>query len=177
MPRGRALPAVASMLREFALSSRVRLIASGERINPVRQVTAMARGADAVYSARGFLLALGCIQALQCNANTCPVGLTTHDPRLTRGVHVDQKAARVRRYVEALTKEHIELLAALGCRRHADLRPEHVLTAAESVSSSLPLVNASSSLPGARAVALSSSDAHAFVPLTSLRRGTEGVRS
>jgi hypothetical protein len=92
-------------------------------------------------------------------------------------VDVDQKAARVRRYVEALTKEHVELLAALGCRRHADLRPEHVLAAAGSVPSSLPLVNASSSLPGAGAVALSSSDARAFVPLSNLRQDTEGVRS
>lgn len=148
MPLERALPTVAGMLRELELSTRIRLVASGKLINPARQVTAMARGADAVYSARGFLLALGCIQAMQCNANTCPVGLTTHDPRLTRGVAVDEKAARVRRYVEALSKEHAELLAALGCRRHADLRPEHVLAAAASVPFSLPLLAPAASAVG-----------------------------
>ncbi len=126
MPLERGLATVQSILQDEKVRARLKLLAAGKLINPARQIAAMAQGAQAVYSARGFLLALGCIQALQCNANTCPVGLTTHDPELTRGVDIDQKSQRVERYVAALMKEHEELLASLGCRNHAELRPEHV---------------------------------------------------
>ena len=72
----------------------------------------VARGV--AYSARGFLLALGCIQALQCNRNTCPVGITTHQPHLQKGLDIDDKAQRVANYIEAVHHDHIELLAATG---------------------------------------------------------------
>ena len=65
----------------------------------------MCAGADLVVSARGFMLALGCIQALQCNKNTCPTGITTHDPRLQRGLVVYDKAERVALYAQRLMQE------------------------------------------------------------------------
>jgi glutamate synthase domain-containing protein 2 len=124
LPLQRALPIVLDILNEYDALSHAKLLAAGKLINPSRQIAAMARGADAVYSARGFLLALGCIQALQCNKNTCPVGLTTHDPKLTRGLDIEMKSERVANYVRALEKEHGELLAALGCRSHRQLGPQ-----------------------------------------------------
>jgi glutamate synthase domain-containing protein 2 len=126
LPLTRALTSADRILSEAGVRGRLKLMAAGKLITPARQISAMARGAQAVYSARGFLLALGCIQALQCNKNTCPVGLTTHDPRLTRGVNIDDKAQRVRRYVQALMHEHEELLGSLGCRSHAELGPHHL---------------------------------------------------
>ncbi len=114
MPLFEALPLVHKILLEAGLRDRLVLFASGKLINPGKQMTALSLGADAVYSARGFLLALGCIQALQCNRNTCPVGITTHQRQLQRGLNIDGKARRVANYIEALHHDHVELLAAMG---------------------------------------------------------------
>jgi glutamate synthase domain-containing protein 2 len=62
-------------------------------------------GADFICSARGFMFALGCIQALKCNKNTCPTGITTHNPKLQKGMHPPTKAARVAAYVKNITRE------------------------------------------------------------------------
>ena len=62
-------------------------------------------GADFINTARGFMFALGCIQALQCNKNTCPTGITTHNARLQRGLVPENKAKRVQRYSETIRKE------------------------------------------------------------------------
>jgi len=42
----------------------------------------------------------GCIQAMQCNKNTCPTGITTHQKRLQQGLDPQDKAVRVAHYVE-----------------------------------------------------------------------------
>ena len=68
----------------------IKLISAG------KQITAMALGADACYTARGFMFALGCIQALKCNNNTCPVGITTHDKSLQKGLVIAKKSQRVK---------------------------------------------------------------------------------
>jgi len=73
-----------------------------------------ATAADACYTARGFMLALGCIQALQCNQNTCPVGITTHNPRLERGLDIGTKSTRVANYAARLCNNYVEMLAATG---------------------------------------------------------------
>ena len=54
-------------------------------------VRTLAMGADVCNSARAMLFALGCIQSLKCNTNTCPTGITTQDPRLMHGLHVPSK--------------------------------------------------------------------------------------
>lgn len=69
-------------LEAYGLRGRLRVIASGKLITPADVPWALCTGADFVCSARGFMFSLGCIQALQCNKNTCPTGITTHDPRL-----------------------------------------------------------------------------------------------
>ena len=79
--------------------------ASGKLITPGEVAWALCAGADFVVSARGFMFALGCIQALQCNRNTCPTGITTHDRKLQRGLDPEDKAERVRRYAQAMVKE------------------------------------------------------------------------
>jgi len=81
----------------------------------------MALGADAIYSARGFMLALGCIQSLLCNNNSCPVGITTHDPELQRGLVVEDKAERVANYVHGLEHDFYEMLAASGIKNAKDI--------------------------------------------------------
>ncbi len=114
LPLFEALPMVHRILLDEGVRNRLVLFASGKLINAGNQLKAMSLGADVVYSARGFLLALGCIQALQCNRNTCPVGITTHQPQLQKGLDIQAKSLRVANYIEALHHDHIELLAATG---------------------------------------------------------------
>ncbi len=105
LPVRESLPLVADTLTRHGLKSRIRLIASGKLITPGQVAWALCVGADSVVSARGFMFALGCIQALQCNKNTCPTGITTHDPDLQRGLVVSDKAERVYRYAKMVQKE------------------------------------------------------------------------
>lgn len=114
VPIFKALPLVQSILKEMGVRDQLKLIASGKLINPSKQFMALSMGADAIYTARGFLLALGCIQALQCNQNTCPVGITTHEQHLQGGVDIEVKSERVANYVGSLHHDHYEIIASMG---------------------------------------------------------------
>jgi len=127
VPLLEALPVVDARLREEGVRHRLKIFAAGKLISPGRQLLALSLGADAVYSARGFMLALGCIQGLQCNQNTCPVGITTHDLKLQHGLDVELKSHRVANYVHALEHDWEEALCALGKRNLRDLAPDNVL--------------------------------------------------
>jgi glutamate synthase domain-containing protein 2 len=105
LPIQESLPFVVDKLIRYGLRERIKVIASGKLINPGSVAWALAAGADFVTSARGFMFALGCIQSLQCNRNTCPTGITTHNPRLQRGLDPLDKAERVARYHDAIVKE------------------------------------------------------------------------
>ncbi len=105
LPLKESLPMVVDALCRHGLRDRVKVVASGKLINPADVAWALCIGADFVASARGFMFALGCIQALQCNKNTCPTGITTHDKKLQRGLVAEEKAERVRKYSETMHKE------------------------------------------------------------------------
>jgi glutamate synthase domain-containing protein 2 len=105
LPIQESLPAAVDSLVRHGLRQRIRLIASGKLITPGDVAWALSVGADFINTARGFMFALGCIQALQCNKNTCPTGITTHNPRLQRGLDPADKAERVRHYVENMVHE------------------------------------------------------------------------
>ena len=121
-----ALPEVANLLREYGLKDRIRLIASGKLMVPGDVAWALAAGADFVTSARGFMFSLGCIQALKCNKNTCPTGITTHDPRFQKGLVPDDKYKKVARYAKGIVKE-VELIAhSVGVSEPRQMRREHV---------------------------------------------------
>jgi glutamate synthase domain-containing protein 2 len=121
MPLLPALAGVQRLLVDLGVRKRVKLFAAGKLIGPARWVLGLCLGADAIYSARGFMLALGCIQALECAHNTCPVGITTHDPALQRGLVIEEKAERVRQYVEGSVHEFEQLLRSIGVRSAAEL--------------------------------------------------------
>lgn len=98
LPLKESLPLVVNLLAEYGLRDRIRVICSGKLITPSKVAWALAMGADAVNSARGFMFSLGCIQAMQCNKDTCPTGITTHNPRLQQGLDPVDKAERVANY-------------------------------------------------------------------------------
>lgn len=121
-----ALPRVIDALIENGLRERIKVIASGKIITPAKVAWALACGADFVNTARGYMFALGCIQALRCHQNSCPTGITTHDLKLQRGLDVTNKAERVAAYTLNMSKE-VEMIAhACGLKHPRDLRREHV---------------------------------------------------
>ncbi len=105
LPIRESLPLVVDMLTQNGLRGRIRVIASGKLITPTEAAVALCMGADFINSARGFMFSLGCIQALQCNLNTCPTGITTHDKALQRGLDITDKAQRVKQYSKTMHKE------------------------------------------------------------------------
>ena len=105
LPLKESLPRVVDILKAHGLRERVRVVASGKLINPAQVAWALCVGADFAVTARGFMFSLGCIQALQCNKNTCPTGVTTHDADLQRGLDVADKAERVYHYAMNMRKE------------------------------------------------------------------------
>jgi glutamate synthase domain-containing protein 2 len=102
LPIRESLPLVIDLLTVHGLRDRIKVIASGKLITPAEVAWAYCVGTDFVNSARGFMFALGCIQAMKCNKNTCPTGITTHNRRLQRGLDPADKAIRVRNFVEKL---------------------------------------------------------------------------
>ncbi|MEW8509916.1 MAG: FMN-binding glutamate synthase family protein [Candidatus Thiodiazotropha sp.] len=125
LPLNESLPMVVDMLCEYGLRERVKVVCSGKLITPAGDAWALAVGADFVASARGFMFALGCIQALQCNRNTCPTGITTHDPKLQRGLVSSDKALRVANYVNNMNYEVGLLAHSCGVREPRELKRFH----------------------------------------------------
>ena len=126
LPLRESLPMLADALIRHDLKRRVRVIASGKLIEPASVAWAICLGADFVVSARGYMFALGCIQALQCNKNTCPTGIATHNTRLQKGLNVTNKATRVEHYCRNMNYEVGVIAHSCGveeprrlCRDHA----------------------------------------------------------
>ncbi|GAB1259092.1 FMN-binding glutamate synthase family protein [Aurantivibrio plasticivorans] len=126
LPIKESLPWLVDRLNETGLRDRIRVIASGKLITPSRVAWALAVGADFIVTARGFMFALGCIQALQCHRNTCPTGITTHNPKLQKGLVVPTKAQRIAHYHKNL--EHgVGLIAhACGVPEPRQLQRSHI---------------------------------------------------
>ena len=138
LPIMEALPIVASRLIVAGLKPRIRLVASGKMVTSARAAWALCLGADFVNSARGFMFALGCIQSLKCQTNTCPTGITTHNKRLQRGLVVTEKSSRVANYVRAMNHEIDMIAHSCGVLHARDLRRRHARLV-QTAGKSLPL--------------------------------------
>lgn len=114
MPLEPALIFVNSTLKNFNVRDKVKIIASGKVLTSLDILRAIAMGADACNNARGFMFALGCIQALQCNSNTCPTGVATQNKMLIKGLDVTDKAERVYHFHKNTLHTCNELIAAAG---------------------------------------------------------------
>ncbi|WP_299305378.1 FMN-binding glutamate synthase family protein [uncultured Litoreibacter sp.] len=121
-----ALPEVAGLLREYGLKDRIKLVASAKLMVPGDVAWALAAGADFVTSARGFMFSLGCIQAMKCNMNTCPTGITTHDPRFQKGLVPEDKYKKVARYAKNIVKEVETIAHSVGVAEPRQLKRTHV---------------------------------------------------
>lgn len=114
MPLRDALAFVYDCLVGFGVKDQIKIICSGKIITGFDIIKTLATGADLCNSARGMMFALGCIQALECHANTCPTGVATQDPRLVKGLVPEEKSVRVARFQHETVKSAMELMASAG---------------------------------------------------------------
>lgn len=103
-------------LEGFGIKEHIKLIAAGKIVSGFDIYRALALGADLCYSARAMMMALGCIQALECNKNNCPTGVATQEPSLVKGLVVSDKKVRVANYHRETVQSFVELMAASGIR-------------------------------------------------------------
>jgi len=125
LPIQESLPLVIDKLECHGLRDHVKVIASGKLITPAEVAWALCMGADFIVSARGFMFALGCIQALQCDKNTCPTGITTHDKKLQRGLVHTQKSWRVTHYIQNIIYEVGVIGHSCGVKSPRELNRDH----------------------------------------------------
>ncbi len=128
MPLSESLPTIVDILVRYNLRERVKVVASGKLINPSDVAWALCAGADFVNNARGFMFSLGCIQAMQCNNNTCPTGITTHNKRLQAGLDPNDKSLRVAQYAKNMAKEVGIIAHSCGVNEPRMLRRHHLRT-------------------------------------------------
>lgn len=135
-----SLPMLSDILYKYNLRDRVKIIASGKKITPSEVAWALCTGADFINSARGFMFSLGCIQALKCNKNTCPTGITTHNERLQKGLDPEDKKVKVANYCMNLRHE-VEVIAhSCGVSEPRRLRRKHVRIV-QSNGKSIPMID------------------------------------
>jgi len=126
MPLLDALAFVDNALRGFGIRNEMKLIASGKILSGFHMVRAMALGADTCNCARAMMMALGCIQALECNKNTCPTGVATQDPYYMKGLVVEDKKQRVANYHKNTVESFVELIGAAGIENPDKINRTHV---------------------------------------------------
>ncbi len=125
LPIKESLPLVVDTLNRHGLRERVRVVCSGKLVTPAEVAWALCVGADFVVSARGFMFALGCIQALRCDRNTCPTGITTHNKKLQKGLDVGNKTLRVMHYARNMQYEVGVIAHSCGVLEPRQLQRAH----------------------------------------------------
>lgn len=131
LPLRESLPMLVDKLNQYGLRQHIKVIASGKLVTPTDIAWALCMGADFINSARGFMFALGCIQALQCNKNTCPTGITTHNQRLQNGLNSEHKSERIKHYVQNLNHEVGIIAHSCGVRAPRELQRCHARVVTE----------------------------------------------
>ncbi|MCS6095743.1 FMN-binding glutamate synthase family protein [Shewanella baltica] len=115
MPWEDALIFAVDTLNTYKLKKDIKVITATKIFTAFDLFKALCIGADVCNSARGMMLALGCVQSLKCNTNECPTGVATNNPKLVRGLVVAEKWKRVRNYHQHMLDDFLALLAASGC--------------------------------------------------------------
>jgi glutamate synthase domain-containing protein 2 len=126
-PLQEGLLLVHNTLKGAGLRDRVRLGCAGKVVSAFDIVRMMALGADWCNAARGFMFALGCIQAQHCHTGACPTGVTTQDPLRQQALVVDDKATRVYNFHQHTLKALQELVQAAGLDHPRDIGAEHIV--------------------------------------------------
>ena len=126
MPLREGLIFVRNALVGCGLKEEVRLAASGKVHSGAGLAMNCALGADWSNAARAFMFTLGCVQSLKCHTGTCPTGIATQDRGRQRGLVVEDKAERVRRFQSATVSALWDISAAMGLDSPWQIRPHHL---------------------------------------------------
>jgi glutamate synthase domain-containing protein 2 len=126
MPLRDGLAFVHSALVGAGLRDRIKLGCAGKIITGFDMARCFALGADWCNVARGFMFAVGCIQAQTCHTGHCPTGVTTQDPSRQRAIVVPSKAERVKNFHHETVNSLAEMLAAAGLENPQDLKPSQI---------------------------------------------------
>ncbi len=133
MADGMGLPLFTALIllddtaRKYGLRDRIKIFASGKLITPDKVAVALALGADCINSARGFMMANGCIMAMQCHTGKCPAGITTTDSKYQAALAPEEKQWRVMNYIVQMREGVFSLAAACGLESPRQLTREHVV--------------------------------------------------
>ncbi|MCM3567094.1 FMN-binding glutamate synthase family protein [Neobacillus mesonae] len=127
LPLYPALIAVVDKAHFYGVRDKLKIFASGKLVSADKIAIAMAIGADAVNSARGFMIANGCIMALQCHTGKCPAGVTTTDPKQQEALVPGEKKWRVMNYIISVRQGLYALAAACGLESPKRFTREHIV--------------------------------------------------
>jgi glutamate synthase domain-containing protein 2 len=127
MPMLEGLRLVHNTLLGLNLRQHIRLGASGKIISGFDVMRTVALGADWCNSARGFMFALGCIQAQTCHTGNCPTGVTTQDPKRQIALVVPNKSERVLNFHHQTLESVQEMLQAVGLTNPSELSLKHIM--------------------------------------------------
>ena len=131
LPLKQALAIADRTLRKHAVRDHLALFASGKISTPAEVAVAMALGADVVGIARGFLFAIGCIQALRCHTGECPAGICTPGEMAQKAIDVEAASDRVATYAKTLMKETQMLAESCGYTDPSQINPHDVMIQVE----------------------------------------------
>ena len=126
MPMRDGLSFVHAALVGTNLRHQIRIGCAGKITSGFDVARAVALGADWCNAARGFMFAVGCIQAQQCHTGSCPTGVATQNPARQRALNVPDKAERVASFHRETVKSFAEILAAAGLDAPGQLTPRHI---------------------------------------------------
>jgi glutamate synthase domain-containing protein 2 len=126
-PLQEGLLLVHNTLRGVGLRDRVKVGAAGKVTSAFDIARLMALGADWCNSARGFMFALGCLQAQTCHTGRCPTGVATQDPQRQQSLVVEDKATRVYNFHQHTLHALQELVQAAGINHPNQITPHHIV--------------------------------------------------
>ena len=127
MPLTEALLLVHNTLVGANLREDIAIGAAGKITSAFNIARTLALGADWCNAARGYMFALGCIQALNCHTGRCPSGVATQDPRRGNKLDVPLKSERVYNFHKNTLDALQNLLEASGLEHPSELGPEHIV--------------------------------------------------
>lgn len=127
LPLKSALLLAKDVFHEYKIRDKFKLIASGKLVEADRIAIALSMGADLVQIARGFMISVGCIGAMKCHTNECPVGVATTDDNLQKALVVGEKRYRVTNYVLTLRQDLFAIAAACGIDCPSKFNDYHVV--------------------------------------------------
>jgi glutamate synthase domain-containing protein 2 len=126
-PLREGLMLVHNTLLGLGIRDRTKIIVSGKLVSAFDICRMFALGADGCNMARGFMFAIGCIQAQACHSGKCPTGVTTQDPGRYRALVVNDKYQRVAKFHANTMHALKEAVEASGLQHPRDLTPHHLM--------------------------------------------------